>query len=61
VTDVLDLRSADAELVAQGVVAAQAQVIDAIERELAGQGPSYAEHVLKLSEAYSWLAGQRFH
>lgn len=35
----------------------QRSVLDAIERELARLEPDYAQNVLRLAEAYAWLAG----
>ncbi len=36
---------------------AQRSVLDAIERELAQLHPDYSQNVLRLAEAYAWLAG----
>lgn len=40
---------------ASAVLNTRGQLLDAIERELAGLGPSYSEHVLRLCEAFAKL------
>jgi hypothetical protein len=42
--------------VSRGVEQAAHGVLDAIERELARQQPDYSQNVLRLAEAYAWLA-----
>ncbi len=59
-TDVLALaETASTETVEDAHRRVVLQVLDAVERELAQMGAGYAESVVRLSEAYHHLMGNR--